>query len=347
VRFAVLGWGWVTVTLAAALLRATVRIGWRLLVPRDRTLVVGAGELAQTVRRKIELLPQLHQEIVGTCAPEEMEHAIAAGTLPADLDRILVASRSLDESAIAMLVGLCRREGMKLSVVPPGQTHLGGGVQLSRAADLPVLDYNTWDASRSTLALKRALDLVLGSLTLAVMAPVMALTALAILLDSGRPVLFRQRRVGHDGRTFRIVKFRTMCTDAEERLAELVDADRLPEPVFKLRFDPRITRVGRVLRRFSLDELPQLVNVLRGQMSLVGPRPEQIELVERWGAEQEVRLRVRPGMTGPMQIYGRGELTLVERLAVERDYVENLSLRRDLKILALTLPAVLAGRGAF
>jgi lipopolysaccharide/colanic/teichoic acid biosynthesis glycosyltransferase len=117
--------------------------------------------------------------------------------------------------------------------------------------------------------------------------------------------------------------------------------------MFKLRADPRVTRVGRLLRRTSLDELPQLINVLRGEMSIVGPRPEQLDLVERYAPEHRFRLQVKPGITGPMQVYGRGELTFDERLAVEREYVENLSLARDIRIVLMTLPAVFGRRGAF
>jgi lipopolysaccharide/colanic/teichoic acid biosynthesis glycosyltransferase len=142
-------------------------------------------------------------------------------------------------------------------------------------------------------------------------------------------------------------KLRTMVPDAEQLLPELVSFDDLEEPVFKLHDDPRVTRVGRVLRRLSLDELPQLFNVLKGDMSLVGPRPEQVELVERYTPEQRFRLTVKPGITGPMQVFGRGELSFEERLGVERDYIENLSVSRDLRFLALTLPAVLTRRGAF
>jgi lipopolysaccharide/colanic/teichoic acid biosynthesis glycosyltransferase len=128
---------------------------------------------------------------------------------------------------------------------------------------------------------------------------------------------------------------------------KLVSLDQFAEPVFKLRDDPRTTRVGRVFRRLSLDELPQLWNVLRGEMSLVGPRPEQVELVERYRTEERFRLSVKPGMTGPMQVFGRADLTLEERLAVDRDYIENLSLGRDLRILALSFGPLLSGRGAW
>ena len=137
-----------------------------------------------------------------------------------------------------------------------------------------------------------------------------------------------------------MLKFRTMVAYAEQLLPELVPFDKLQEPMFKLPRDPRVTWVGRMLRRRSLDELPQLLNVLGGEMSLVGPGPEQVELVDRYTPEQHrFRLAVKPGMTGPMQVYGRGELTFEERLAVEREYVENLSLARDLRILALTVGA--------
>jgi lipopolysaccharide/colanic/teichoic acid biosynthesis glycosyltransferase len=138
-----------------------------------------------------------------------------------------------------------------------------------------------------------------------------------------------------------------MRADAEDVLPTLVQFDRLREPVFKLARDPRVTRLGRTLRRTSLDELPQLLNVLKGEMSLVGPRPEQVELVRRYRTEHLFRLDVKPGLTGPMQVCGRACLSFEERLAVEREYIENLSITRDLRILALTIPSVFDGRGAY
>jgi len=201
--------------------------------------------------------------------------------------------------------------------------------------------------SRSTLVLKRLIDVAAAATGLILLSPLLILTALAIRLDSRGSVVFAQIRAGLGGRPFRMCKFRTMVSKAESMLEDVVALDALREPVFKLRDDPRVTRIGRIIRRTSLDELPQLVNVLKGDMSLVGPRPEQVELVERYTREERIRLAVKPGMTGPMQVFGRGQLTFEERLALERDYVENLSLARDLRILALTLPAVIAGDGAF
>ncbi len=209
-----------------------------------------------------------------------------------------------------------------------------------------MFEYVTSDVSRSTMMLKRALDLIVGdSARPVVLGLLFPLIALAIWLEDRGPVLFVQRRAGLNGDPFRLFKFRTMYVGAERSLEELLD--ELPEPMFKFRRDPRVTRVGRVLRRLSLDELPQIWNLLRGDMSLVGPRPEQLELVERYSPEHRFRLEVKPGLTGPMQVHGRGELTFEERLAVELDYVENLSIGRDLRILALTPVSVDSGHGGF
>jgi exopolysaccharide biosynthesis polyprenyl glycosylphosphotransferase len=263
------------------------------------------------------------------------------------VERVIVASPTIDEASIAALVALCRRRRIKLSVVPPARGMFGTAVQLTHVADLPVVEYNTWDISRSTLLLKRMLDIAVSLTALVVLAPLFALIAVAIVVDSGKPVIFAQTRAGLERRPFRMLKFRTMVTDAEDLLSALVPFDKLREPVFKLQADPRVTRVGRLLRRTSLDELPQLINVLRGEMSLVGPRPEQVELVDRYEPAHMFRLAVKPGLTGPMQIYGRGRLTFEERLAVEREYVENLSVGRDIRILALTVAPVVRGTGAF
>lgn len=194
---------------------------------------------------------------------------------------------------------------------------------------------------------KRALDLSLGTATLIFCAAPMALIALAVKLDSPGPALFTQTRIGENGRPFRILKFRTMVVNAEEMLPQLVDLAELPEPAFKLRTDPRITRRGHILRRYSLDELPQLINVLRGEMSLIGPRPEEAAIVAQYTDAQRRRLMVKPGMTGPMQISGRGALPFETRLTLELDYIEHYSLRQDLSILWRTLPAVLRGDGAY
>jgi exopolysaccharide biosynthesis polyprenyl glycosylphosphotransferase len=261
-------------------------------------------------------------------------------------DRVIFASERLEPGEVGDLVELCRERQVKLSVISPLRGR-AGPVRLSRVADLPVLEYETWDPSRSTAMIKRGFDLLVSSLGLLVTAPLFPVIALAIRLDSRGPIFFSQTRAGLDGAPFQMHKFRTMVADAEDRLADVVRLDDLREPMFKLSADPRVTRVGRVLRRLSLDELPQLWNVLRGEMSIVGPRPEQVELVERYRPEHRFRLSVKPGITGPMQVFGRGDLTFHERLAVELDYIENVSLARDLRILVETVPVALKGSGAY
>jgi lipopolysaccharide/colanic/teichoic acid biosynthesis glycosyltransferase/glycosyltransferase involved in cell wall biosynthesis len=195
--------------------------------------------------------------------------------------------------------------------------------------------------------IKRLMDLAGAAVGLALAAPFLLAFAIAIKLDSPGPAFYVQERVGASGRVFRMLKLRTMQQDADRRLHELVDLDQLDEPAFKLRNDPRITRVGRILRRFSLDELPQFVNVLRGDMSLVGPRPEEVQVVRLYNDRQRRRLAVKPGMTGPMQVNGRGNLTLTQRLELELDYIEHYSVRHDISILLRTAPAVLQGQGAY
>ena len=344
---------WFASVVASLALRGLARYVWRRTNPPERTLVLGEGKPAAAIARKIELFDDMHLVLDRVESPHEHfesmngdEEAVMNRTL-AGIDRVVLAWEHAEPRLIEPLVRNCRRLEVKLSVVSPFRGRARPALQLSQVAELPVLEYNTWDVSRSTEALKRGFDIAIAGAAMVALAPVFALAAIAIKLDGRGPVFFRQRRAGRGARPFTIVKFRTMNVDAEDRLQDFVNIEELRDPMFKLRGDPRITRVGRFLRRFSIDELPQLVNVLRGEMSLVGPRPEQLELVERYDADHSFRLDLKPGITGPMQIFGRGELSFEERLAVEMDYVENVSLSRDLKFVMQTLPAVVRGTGAF
>ena len=332
---------------AALVLRSLARSTWRRITPPERVVIVGSDGLARSIRRKLELFSDIHAAVTGeyrAISPEILRNGHGWGR---SVDRIILAAQAIDEQLIAELVALCRREHVKLSMVPPARGLFGTAVQLRHIADMPVVEYNTWDVSRSTLLLKRTLDITVAAVVLVLAAPLFALTVLAIRVSSAGPAFYVQTRVGLCGREFQIYKFRTMLPDAEDVLDSLVEFDALDEPVFKLARDPRVTRLGRFLRRTSLDELPQLLNVLKGEMSLVGPRPEQVELVRRYRPEHLFRLAVKPGLTGPMQVFGRGRLSFEERLSVEREYIENLSISRDLRILALTVPSVFDGRGAY
>jgi lipopolysaccharide/colanic/teichoic acid biosynthesis glycosyltransferase len=193
---------------------------------------------------------------------------------------------------------------------------------------------------------KRTLDVLVAVVGLTLSFPLILLAAVAIKLDSPGPIFFVQERVGEGGKTFRMIKLRTMVKDAEQQLESVIEKSALQGPAFKIPNDPRVTRVGRYLRRWSLDELPQLWNILRGDMSIVGPRPEEVRVVAQYNDWHRRRLAVRPGLTGPMQIRGRGMLDLDERVRLELDYIENYSIWRDLAILLRTVPNVLSGKGA-
>jgi exopolysaccharide biosynthesis polyprenyl glycosylphosphotransferase len=340
---------WAAAVLAATMLRAIARWVWRRVTPPEATIIVGNGPLAASIRRKLELFPDMHLSLMGP--PRQVDAGNGAAQeldgLAEAADRLVVASERIDPEVVEQLAASCRKHQSKLSVVSPLRGRSGPLAKLSQVADLPVIELDTWDVSRSTMMLKRAFDVVVSAGLLTLLSPLFPLIALVIRLDSRGPVFFTQQRAGLGGVPFLMYKFRTMASDAEKRLGEVVSLEDLNEPMFKLRRDPRVTRFGRRLRRYSLDELPQLFNVLKGDMSLVGPRPEELQLVERYGPEHRFRLEVKPGMTGPMQVCGRGELTFAERLAVEHDYIEHMSITRDLRILLLTIPVGLRGTGAF
>jgi lipopolysaccharide/colanic/teichoic acid biosynthesis glycosyltransferase len=222
---------------------------------------------------------------------------------------------------------------------------MGSGSALARRARLP-----RYRRRRRIVRaiIKRALDVGLSLVILPCVAPVMAVAALLIKLDSPGPILFSQERAGRGGRPFKMLKFRTMVKDAEALLEQDADIDsKMCELAFKHEDDPRVTRVGRVLRRWSIDELPQLVNVLRGEMSLVGPRPEESRIVARYPEWYRERLTAKPGLTGPMQVNGRGDLSFEVRAQLEIKYIKQHTLWRDFVILLRTIPAVIRGKGAY
>ena len=195
--------------------------------------------------------------------------------------------------------------------------------------------------------LKRALDLFVGLVGLIIAAPIMILTALAVKLDSPGPILFRQTRVGRWGEHFPCYKFRSMYMDAEQRLADLMALNEADGPVFKMKNDPRVTRVGRLIRKLSIDELPQLFNVIKGEMSMVGPRPALPREVSQYEYDQIRRLHAVPGITGLQQVSGRSNVDFKRWIELDLQYIAEQSIWKDIEILLKTIPAVLASRGAY
>ena len=338
--------------------RGILRYFWHRLTPLSIGLAVGSAGAVDLVARRVATHPETRLHLVGYLSDTSVRDTpelprlgsisdIAAVAASHEVERVVVAEQQMSEPAAERLIEQCKAAGLALTFLPQHYGLLGPGIELNRLAELPVLDFRFSDPSRSTQAMKRAMDLFVSFFLLALFSPLLVLISLWILLDTGRPILFRQRRAGKDGKPFTMVKFRTMVADAEERLPELIDLESLEEPAFKIRNDPRVTRSGRTLRRTSLDELPQLFNVFIGTMSLVGPRPEEESVVALYDERQRSRLAIKPGMTGPMQVYGRSDLTFEERLAMERDYLDNLSIFTDLAILMRTPRAMVRGEGAY
>jgi exopolysaccharide biosynthesis polyprenyl glycosylphosphotransferase len=339
-------------------LRGALRWVWHRATPVALGLVVGPPATVDTVARRVVTHPETRLHLVGYLSASREEDSAELPRLGSfedisevaevtGIERVVVTEQQMSEPAAERLIEECKKAGLALTFLPQHYGLLGPGIELNRLAELPVLDFRFSDPPRSTQAMKRAMDVLVSGFLLIVLSPLLLLAALAILIDSGRPVFFRQKRAGKDGVPFTMMKFRTMVADAEDRLSELIDLSKLSEPAFKIPDDPRVTRVGRVLRRTSIDELPQLINVLRGTMSLVGPRPEEEAVVALYDERQRGRLAIKPGLTGPMQVYGRGDLTFEERLAMERDYLDNLSLLTDLQILMRTPRAITRGEGAY
>jgi exopolysaccharide biosynthesis polyprenyl glycosylphosphotransferase len=239
------------------------------------------------------------------------------------------------------------KTGTDLCVAPALLDVAGPRTTIRPIAGLPLLHMDHPEFGGFKLVVKAAFDRVFALLALMVAAPLVGLIALLIRLDDGGPVLFKQTRVGKDGRGFGVYKFRTMVPDAEARKAELTARNQYQGPLFKIRNDPRLTRLGGLLRRWSLDEIPQLLNVLAGDMSLVGPRPALPEEAAMYGDHVRRRLVVKPGMTGLWQVNGRSDLSWDESVRLDLRYVENWSLMLDLQILWKTCAAVARGSGAY
>ncbi|MDW8337963.1 MAG: sugar transferase, partial [Thermoleophilia bacterium] len=350
----------VTAALTIGLLRAAYESAalevLRALGARRRAVLVGEGEAVARLRQGlIASRSGIRYELLGLVA-EEPEPDLTLLGRRAELarvleettpDEVILAEGGFSEREVLDIVELAHRHGVKVRVAPEttellvqrGEYVPGHGVPLFELRP-PVLSGWDW-------AVKRTFDVVASALVGLLFLPLWLLVALAVKLESRGPVLYVDRRVGVGEREFGMLKFRTMVADAAERQAELEELNEAEGALFKIRDDPRVTRVGRVLRRFSLDEIPQIVNVLRGEMSLVGPRPlplRDYRLLEDW---HRARYAVLPGMTGLWQISGRSGLSFDDLVRLDFTYIENWSIWLDITILARTIPAVLTGRGAY
>ena len=360
--------GWIAIfALLAGALVLTEKLALRLTARRVRArglnfrtvVVVGTGSTAAAIGEALREHRWWGYRVLGFVEVEECEPAAAAarprlGGL-ADLSCVL-AGQVVDEVVFAVpprdlgrfedQVLALQDQGVMVRLALDVLPHARTQVHLEEIEGVPLVTLATAPTSPLKLAIKRLLDIAIASAMLLAGAPLLALVAIAIKLADGGPVLFRQPRCGLNGRVFTLYELRTMVEGAEDRLGEVAHLNEMNGPVFKAKADPRVTRLGRLLRRFSLDELPQLWNVLRGDMSLVGPRPpipEEVARYERW---QRRRLAMKPGLTCLWQVRGRNAIDFEEWMRLDLEYIDNWSPWLDLKILARTVPVVLSGRGA-
>jgi exopolysaccharide biosynthesis polyprenyl glycosylphosphotransferase len=319
-----------------------------------RALIVGAGHEGRVVQRKLEAHPEFSLQVIGFVDNERDRDVLGTHEdLPRLIDTLevewVVVATTEPTNELLDLMREVRRPDVHLSIVPSYSELFASNATIEELEGIPIVSLPPMRLSRSVRTVKRAIDLVASALGLLALSPLLAVVAIAIKVDSKGPIFFRQRRHGRGGTEFRIVKFRTMVADAEAQRMAMAHLNEMEGsgPLFKMANDPRITKVGAFLRKTSLDELPQLWNVLRGEMSLVGPRPfvvHESEQITGWAGR---RLDTTPGITGLWQILGRNDIPFDEMVKLDYVYVTNWSLWWDIKILLRTIPTVLGRKGAY
>jgi exopolysaccharide biosynthesis polyprenyl glycosylphosphotransferase len=340
---------WVLLFVFALFGRAIARRIARWSAPEERCLLVGpAPELSEVARRMRQGGP-MKATVVGHLPLWCKSHVETMGDLErtivsADVHRVILAPGDSENDDVLDIVSLVKSLGVRVSFLPRVFEVVGSSVEFDTLNGITMLGVRRFGLGRSSRALKRATDVVGATVALIVLSPLLLATAIAIRLESSGPILFRQVRVGRDGKRFTMLKFRTMVDGADALKAGLASRNEA-DGLFKIATDPRVTRTGRVLRRLSLDELPQLVNVLRGEMSLVGPRPLVVDEDCKVVGRHRRRLQLTAGMTGPWQILGSARIPLHEMVKIDYLYVANWSFWGDVKILARTVVYVLRGQG--
>ena len=326
-----------------------------------RVVIAGAGEIGRAVMRTVVANPEAGFEIVGFFDDHPAKGETDIGRFKAfgnlaqladilqdeDIDEVIITLPWQYHRKIMQIVAHCERKEIRTRIVPDLFQITLNRMQIEEIAGMPMIGIKEVGIGGLNQFIKRTLDLSVATMILLLALPVMGLIALMIKLDSPGPILFPQERVGKNGRRFTIFKFRSMVKDAERQKAALANLNEADGPLFKIKDDPRRTRLGKWLRKLSLDELPQLYNVLRGDMSLVGPRPPIPTEVAEYKEWHKRRLEVPPGLTGLGQISGRSGLTFDEVALLDIYYIENWSLGLDAKILLQTVPKVLFGHGAY
>lgn len=320
-------------------------------------LIVGAGRVGHALRNHLDSLQHLGYRFKGFVALTEREAELGDSDVIGDVRNCLSLARSLfvdeiffsvpgDKKLIIGIVEEARQAGIDVRVVPDLYDGLAWNAQVEYVGQFPTIPLHLREFPMAAFLIKRVLDITLSSIALALLSPIMLAIAIAVRIDSEGPIFYRAHRIGRKGRTFACYKFRTMVQNADNLREKLAHMNERDSVLFKISNDPRITRVGRILRKYSLDELPQFYNVLRGDMSLVGPRPPIAREVEQYELDHLRRLEVLPGITGLWQVEARQDPSFDSYISLDTAYVENWSLWLDLKILARTVGVVFAGTGS-
>lgn len=324
-------------------------------------LIIGAGEIGRAVMRTLFARPELGYRCIGFLDDDPERGSTDIGRFPAlgavsalphvlaqgNVDEVVITLPWSAQAKIREALEICQAHGVRARVAPSLLQLNLSQANVTDFGGIPVLGPRESEMRALDRILKRALDLTLGSVFALISLPIILIAAIAIRLESPGSPIFTQWRAGQNGKPFRLYKLRSMYQDADKLRDQLQALNEADGPLFKIRDDPRRTKVGRILRKLSIDELPQFWNVLRGEMSIVGPRPALLSEVEAYRDWHRERLRVKPGITGLWQISGRSELSFEEMVLLDVYYIENWSLSLDLKIILRTIPYVLSGRGAY
>jgi exopolysaccharide biosynthesis polyprenyl glycosylphosphotransferase len=309
----------------------------------NKIIIVGRNEVSEVIKSFWEQNPYLNYKVIDVIEDiDNIDELVSKN----NINEILVTKR-ISDGEVLKLISLKRKKGVYIKMVPESYLFFSKRISFDEISGIPVMELEISNLEGFQGYIKEIIDIVLGTIGLILFSPLFIIIAILIKLDSEGPIFYKHLRVGRYGKPFYLWKFRTMYKDADKILDKYPELKKEFEKEFKLKNDPRVTRIGKFLRKFSLDEIPQIFNILKGEMSIVGPRPVTFKELEKYGEYKDEVLRVKPGLTGLWQVSGRSDLDYARRIALDLYYIQNWSLLLDIKIILKTIPAVFLGKGAY
>ena len=309
----------------------------------NKIIIVGRNEVSEVIKSFWEQNPYLNYKVIDVIEDiDNIDELVSKN----NINEILVTKR-ISDGEVLKLISLKRKKGVYIKMVPESYLFFSKRISFDEISGIPVMELEISNLEGFQGYIKEIIDIVLGTIGLILFSPLFIIIAILIKLDSEGPIFYKHLRVGRYGKPFYLWKFRTMYKDADKILDKYPELKKEFEKEFKLKNDPRVTRIGKFLRKFSLDEIPQIFNILKGEMSIVGPRPVTFMELEKYGEYKDEVLRVKPGLTGLWQVSGRSDLDYARRIALDLYYIQNWSLLLDIKIILKTIPAVFLGKGAY